>query len=235
MRLRPLLLTIALLGAVATLAGCGTGDDAHYADEQLVARIAQLEADLDEARASVADAQEAADAATADRIASLEADLREARAASLPEVKGWACTSPEHAALFSDILLFTVMTASELAAANAWLMEIMKTAPVMPDLAAEWTAGMSTPVSYVVGISREDPSLSDRSLAKEPDIHLWAAAALPTFGTRDAFELFKDVVPFSEPLSMPSAAADRMWEVADQYAAFVDVLIAECNAPAPSD
>ena len=93
------LLMLALLGAGAVAAACGGDDDADDgADQQLVARIAQLEADLEEAQSTAADAQEAADAAAAaaegdasaaedaaadleDRIAGLEADLQEARAA----------------------------------------------------------------------------------------------------------------------------------------------------------
>ena len=232
MRLRPPLLLIALLGAIAALPACGVGDDAGYADEQLIARVAQLEAALDEAEASAAEAQEAADAAAAERIAALEADLRGARAVSPQEVRGWTCTSPEQAALFSDILVFTAMTASQLADATAWLMEIMKTAPVMPEVVAEWTERIATPVSYALAVGRQDPSLSDRSQAKEPNISLLATAAVATFGTKDAFELFEDVVPFAEPLSMPSEAGDRMWEVGDLYVEFLDVLITECNVDA---
>ena len=71
------LLMLALLGAGAVAAACGGDDDADDgADQQLVARIAQLEADLDAAQAGAADTEE-----LEGRIADLEADLQEARAA----------------------------------------------------------------------------------------------------------------------------------------------------------
>ncbi len=91
------LIALILLAVAAVATACG-GDDGDDADQQLVARVAQLEADLDEAQASAHAAQASADAAAAaaegdvsaaedaaadleDRIADLEADLRDARAA----------------------------------------------------------------------------------------------------------------------------------------------------------
>ena len=96
--LRVTLITLMLLAVAAVAVACGGDDDGDDADQQLVARIAQLEADLGEAQASAAEAQDTADAAAAaaegdassaqadaaeleDRIADLEADLRDARAA----------------------------------------------------------------------------------------------------------------------------------------------------------
>ena len=138
----------------------------------------------------------------------------------------WACTGPDDAALLADLLLITTITAQELALATAFLMEVRKSAPVMPEIFAERSDGITHAVRYV-----QIPGVLERENVESHVLSPVAAdLLLGLFSVHDSFRAFKeDVVQFQhEDVSLPSEGGEHMFAAAEQFVEAEMALIDRC-------